>query len=259
MGNETLYPDHFTKRLHIVWGDGFLSPGGPEEVSEILSRFDLTGKRMLDIGYGTGGPAVHLARNTDIAKIIGVDVEAQLCAQATERAERAGVADKLDFRVVEPGPLPFPDQFFDIVFSKDAIIQISDKAALFQEAFRVLKPGGWLCASDWLGSTDPVEQAEMKKVTEKAHLHFEMAAAPEIEAMLSEAGFSDVSSRDRNAWFSELCEQEVVAFNGPLYQELVEAVGKDIVDPWIEVRKGIANAARTGGLRPTHYFGHRPD
>ena len=68
---------------------------------------------------------------------------------------------------------------------------------------------------------------------------------------------STLSSRERNAWYAELCKMEVEAFRGPVYQELVDSVGKEIVDPWINVRKAIAQAAISGGLRPTHYFGRR--
>ena len=49
-----------------------------------------------------------------------------------------------------PGPLPFADASFDIVFSKDALLHVPDKDALFAEIFRVLKPGGVFAASDWM-------------------------------------------------------------------------------------------------------------
>ena len=258
MSEDIQYPDHFTKRLHIIWGDGFLSPGGPEEVSEILKNVDLDGRTVLDIGFGTGGPAIHIATTTGVAKLVGIDVEPQLREEATKRVVAARIADRVDFQIVDPGPLPFSDKCFDVVFSKDSIIHIEDKNALFLEIFRVLKPGGKLCASDWLGSANPEEQAAMKKASEGTNLHFEMATAEEMETMLQDAGFIEISSRDRNAWFADLCRKELELFEGPLYQELVDAVGKDMVDPWIGVRKAIAYSAFSGGLRPTHIFARRP-
>ena len=55
MDENDLYSDAYNDFLAAVWGEGYLSPGGPEEVSRILEGLDLTGARMLDIGCGTGG------------------------------------------------------------------------------------------------------------------------------------------------------------------------------------------------------------
>ena len=53
---ETLhYPDSFINALQAIWGDGFLSPGGPEEIAAMLDGNDLTGLSVLDIGCGVGG------------------------------------------------------------------------------------------------------------------------------------------------------------------------------------------------------------
>jgi cyclopropane fatty-acyl-phospholipid synthase-like methyltransferase len=41
--------------LQIIWGEGYLSPGGPQAVREIMQGLDLAGKRVLDIGCGIGG------------------------------------------------------------------------------------------------------------------------------------------------------------------------------------------------------------
>src|SRR3546814_4532350 len=64
------------------------------------------------------------------------------------------VADRVDFRLVEPGPLPFAAGRFDAVFSKDALIHIPDKQGLYAEVLRVLRPGGAFAASDWLARSE---------------------------------------------------------------------------------------------------------
>ena len=55
------YPPDFVTGLQMQWGAGFLSPGGPEEVTEILKTVDVAGKSVLDIGCGVGGPAMVIA------------------------------------------------------------------------------------------------------------------------------------------------------------------------------------------------------
>ena len=70
------YPDNFVDRLELLWGPGFLSAGGPAEVGEILAGVDVSGKSVLDIGCGTGGPAIVLARDLGAATVTGIDLAA---------------------------------------------------------------------------------------------------------------------------------------------------------------------------------------
>src|SRR5687767_4141154 len=101
----------------------------------------LTGLRVLDIGSALGGVDLLLATQHGAAEVIGIDVEPQLIASAD-------LADRIKFRLVEPGPLPFEQENFDAVFSKDAMVHIEDKDGLFAEVVRVLRPGGMFIASD---------------------------------------------------------------------------------------------------------------
>ncbi len=48
------YAKAFTDALQFMWGEGFLSPGGHEEIDDMLEGHNLAGKRVLDIGSGLG-------------------------------------------------------------------------------------------------------------------------------------------------------------------------------------------------------------
>ena len=85
MGSAIHYPEAFIERLHTRWGRGFLSPGGAEEVLEIVSGLDLAARRLLDLGCGPGGPAIVLARETG-AHVLGIDIEPQLLDRARRHA-----------------------------------------------------------------------------------------------------------------------------------------------------------------------------
>ena len=134
------YPEHFVRRLEILWGDGFMSPGGAGEVHEALLGIGIRGKRILDFGCGIGGPSFVLAAG-GAAEVIGIDVEPQLVARATVSAERLGLGN-VSFQCVEPGPLGFADQSFDMVFSKEALLHIPDREAIFRDIARLLKTAG---------------------------------------------------------------------------------------------------------------------
>ncbi len=153
---EDHYPPQMIAMLEAVWGEGFLSPGGPDEVARVIGTHDLTGKSVLDIGCGAGGIDLALVRNHHAAHVCGLDVEDPVLAHARVLVARAGLTKRIGLVKAAPGPLPFPPGTFDVVFSKDSIVHIPDKHALMTEIFRVLKPGGWFLASDWLIGTDTI-------------------------------------------------------------------------------------------------------
>ncbi len=77
-----------------------------------------------------------------------------------------------------------------------------------------------------------------------------------MAGLLQAAGFENVNLADRNGWYATVVEEELHTLER-VYPNLVEKVGKDIVDPWLDVRRGLAKAVQGGGLRPTHLRGSK--
>jgi ubiquinone/menaquinone biosynthesis C-methylase UbiE len=102
-----LYPQPVIGFLELLWGRGWLSPGGPDELARLLQDEDLRGKHVLDIGCGAGGIDCLLVSEYGAANVTGIDVEAPVLQTARERIREAGVSDQVDLVHVEPGPLPF--------------------------------------------------------------------------------------------------------------------------------------------------------
>lgn len=250
------YPAEFIDRLHLIWGDAFLSPGGPEEVRAIVQGLDLADAEVLDIGCGTGGPAIVLARDCG-ARVTAVDVEPQLLERARRFADVAGLAGRIEFRLVEPGPLPFEAARFDAVFSKDSLIHIPDKPALYREILRVLKPGGVFAASDWLAGEGAMEDPAFRRYVDLGHLKFTMATAEETAGVMRDCGFAEVSTRDRNAWYAEVSAKEAAAIAGPLRDQIVAVSDVQTYERWRDGRSALAKATRHGSLRPTHLHGRK--
>lgn len=258
MSNENIqYADEFINRLEILWGEGFLSPGGADEVKLVLKDIDLNNKSILDIGCGTGGVEVVLAGEFDIDRVTGIDVEPQLVERTQKLVDKKGLSAKVKVELVDPGPLGFANNEFDIVFSKDSMIHIPDKNAIFSEILRVLKPGGVFAASDWLVGENADSSPEWARVRNLSHLDFKVFTAAETELAMRQAGFEQVSTLDRNAWYASNSATEYRQLEGPLRERILEVADEEVYEHWMKVRRAFRDSAAVGALRPTHLRGYK--
>ena len=95
-----LYHRQMIDMLQAIWGDGFLSPGGPEEVARIVAGADLAGKSLLDIGCGAGGIDIALVRNHDAGYVCGIDVEDTVLAHTRKLIKQAGFSGRMLRRTI---------------------------------------------------------------------------------------------------------------------------------------------------------------
>ena len=258
MAGDEHYPKESILFLEELWGDGFLSPGGPEEVERLLSGVDLGGRTVVDIGSGAGGIPILLADRFGAARVIGLDVEATMVAHARAKAERAGLRNRIEIRRVAPGPMPLPDASVDVVFSKDSIIHIPDKEALAADAFRVLKPGGWFVASDWLISHDGEPSPEMADYIAREDLDFAMASPERYRRALEAAGFVDVSLTNRNPWYRTVAREELARLEGAGRDAFLAVMDEAALDEQVGIWRAMIVVLNTGEHCPHHFRGRKP-
>jgi len=258
MGNEILYDRQVIGFLEEIWGDGFLSPGGADEVARVLSNVNIENKSVLDIGSGSGACAILLVSEHKAAQVIGIDVEDPVCEAANRRAKEAGVDDKIEILKVIPGPFPFDASTFDVVFSKDSIIHIPDKSEMARQAFRVLKPGGKFAASDWLISHEGSPSPQMEDYIKAEGLDFAMASPKTYLKAMQNAGFVDVELVNRNPWYAKIAAKELAWLTGSNRTKLSERHGTDYINHQIEIWDKLVGVLESGEHCPHHIRARKP-
>ncbi|HZF61668.1 MAG TPA: arsenite methyltransferase [Desulfovibrio sp.] len=213
-----------------------LSCGNPVAIAALRE-----GQTVLDLGSGGGFDAFQAGERVKAGgRVIGVDMTPEMIAKARKNTDfyqqRTGFAN-VEFRLGEIEHLPVPDACVDVVLSNCVINLSPDKAQVWREVFRVLKPGGKVSVSDL---------ALLKMLPDTVR---EMAAAlvgcvsgavlvSETRGMLEEAGFSSIELTAKPDYVRNMQN-----WNDPLYRQIAEALPKGeemadyIVSLSIEARK----------------------
>ncbi len=252
------YPQRLIDMLEALWGEGFLSPGGSDEVARVLDGHDIAGRSILDIGCGAGGIDIALIRQHGAGYVTGLDVEDTVLTHARRLIDDAGLSGNIGLVKVAPGPLPFPPECFEVVFSKDSIIHIPDKTTLMAEVFRVLKPGGWFIASDWLIGTEEISPRMAEYIAAEG-LDFGMATPARYSDAMTAAGFDSIATTSRNDWYRTQARKELDRLRGEVGEAAARIVGKDFVQQNIGIWERMIPVLDSGEHCPTHLAARKPD
>lgn len=255
-GHHEEYHDAMVTMLELIWGQGFLAPGGAELVRENLAGLDLAGKLVLDIGCGIGGGAVVMAGERG-ARVIGLDIEAPLIERARRYAENAGLADRIEFKLTRAGPLPIDDATVDVVYSSGVFTQIADKLGMFCEIRRVLRPGGVFACYDWMRGPDPYSN-DMRYWFELEGLTYAMDTLERHGQLLTEAGFVGVEVGDDGGWYRRRVHEEYELMKGELAAQMRALLGPDQQAHFVENWRAMTVVLDNGELRPGRYRARKP-
>lgn len=256
MSHENEYHDNMITMLELIWGEGYMAPGGPGNVARMLSGLDTRDKRILDIGCGIGGPAFEMAQ-TFGAEVVGIDLEAQLIERAEIAAKQKGLEDRCSFQTVTVGPLTFPDGSFDIVVTSGAMTQTADKAGMFRECFRVLRPGGVLSCYDWMKSDAPYSD-DMLYWFKMEGLTYALETLQDYASHFEECGFVDVEAEDASSWYGSQVNREYDLIRGDLNPCMVELLGQKDADYFVENWRSMVVVCDKGEMRQGYCRGRRP-
>ena len=254
------YDDDLVANLQLRWGAGFMSPGGGAELTHMLRGVDLSGREGLDFGCGVGGYDRLLVTEHGAAAVYGIDLGAAVVAEALARAEAEGLGDRLHYRVVEPGSIPFEDDRFGFVFSKDAIVEVPDrdKPDVLRELYRVTAPGGWVVLSDWFRGPDDYTN-EMRAWATTGEEAYDMVTIEKAADWLRDAGYTGLAFEDRNSWYRSFARDEYERLRGPLHPTYAARFGEKYAATAVENARLRSLLADQGQLRPGHVRGRKPD
>ena len=149
------------------------------------------GQTVLDLGSGGGIDCFLAAKKVGpTGHVIGVDMTPAMLEKA--RANRAKLSlENVDFRLGEIEHLPVADQTVDVIISNCVINLSPDKPQVFQEAYRVLKPGGKLALSD-IVTDGPLPEAIKQNLTSWAGCVAGALDVKEYLTALEAAGFTQI-------------------------------------------------------------------
>jgi SAM-dependent methyltransferase len=154
------------------------------------------GETALDLGSGGGIDCFLAARQVgDTGHVIGVDMTPDMLAKANASKARMGVQN-VEFRQGQIEALPVDDDSIDVVMSNCVINLSPNKAAVFAEAFRVLRPGGRISISDIVteGEFSPELRTDLSQWSECVTGAIDAGAYTD---MMRAAGFIDIQVVDK--------------------------------------------------------------
>jgi SAM-dependent methyltransferase len=192
LAGEGVDPDHPTSE-QLAPFDHFHGRGleATEQAANLVSP--TPADHVLDVGSGIGGPARYFARRFG-CRVSGIDLTDEFCDAARILTRAVGLADRVAFGQGNALAMPFADASFDGAYSMNVSMNIADKAGLYREIRRVLKPGAWFVLAEVAQGPAgaPTYPTPWAKTAETSFL----ATPEDTRDALAAAGFTVVQWRD---------------------------------------------------------------
>jgi ubiquinone/menaquinone biosynthesis C-methylase UbiE len=228
-----------------------------DEWREIAAWLGVTeGTQILDVGCGSGGPLLYLAR-TFGARVTGTDRNAEAIATAAQLAEHQGLGARACFVAADAGrPLPLDESQFDAVICIDAINHLPGRLAVLQDWHRLLTPGGHLLFTDPVVVTGLISNEE---IAGRSSIGYFLFAPPgEDDRLLLEAGFEILRHEDTTRHVADVAKRWLDA-RAAYRDALVADEGPDAYEGTQRFLTVVHTLSSEGRLSRHTYLARKPD
>ncbi|MER5627794.1 methyltransferase domain-containing protein [Streptosporangium sp. NPDC002544] len=198
--------------------------------------------RILDLGCGSGAPAVQVARATG-AEVVGVSISTGDVELASATAEAEGMADRVRFRHGDALDLPFEPGSFDAVLALESFVHLPDRVWALREIARVLRPGGRVVLTDYIRrGPEKMDEAEEYALAETLAdwRMVPMARAEHYPDFARQAGLAvdeitDITEHTKYSFGQiYLATREYARKHGDLPPDLAKIFSKGTDEDWLE-------------------------
>lgn len=171
--------------------------GGLDATRSLAQAAELRpGMRVLDVGGGLGGPARLLAREFDVTVEV-LDITHPLCEGGRLLSESLGLADRVTFQPGDALAMPYPSATFDAAWTQHSGMHVADKATLYAEIRRILRPGGTLALHEVVAGAVSPPHYPVPWARDAAHSL--LWSAERLGAVIANAGFAPRAWQDESA------------------------------------------------------------
>lgn len=178
---------------------------------------------FLDFGCGPGGPLTYITSKTG-AIATGIDLSSDALTVGRKRARAMSIENKVNFIEIDGNNhLPFSDKTFDVLVSFDVILHLQNRADVFSEWKRVLKPNGRLVFTDAGIVTGAVSNHDIKLRSINGYTQF--VATEYNNKVLKDAGFNKITQEDQSIGVISNAKGRMNAAQ-KYKKELIELIGE---------------------------------